>query len=61
MFSRDPKHYRPTPRNMNDAFGPYSGKLSDIDEREAIRTERIAVAICTVLAIVVGVLLAYRG
>jgi hypothetical protein len=23
MFSRDPKHYRPTPRSLNEAFGPY--------------------------------------
>jgi len=23
MFSRDVKHYRPTPRTINQAFGPY--------------------------------------
>lgn len=23
MFSRDNKHYRPTPRSINEAFGPY--------------------------------------
>lgn len=23
MFSKDRKHYRPTPRTMNEAFGPY--------------------------------------
>lgn len=24
MFSKDKRHYRPTPRTLNDAFGPYS-------------------------------------
>jgi hypothetical protein len=23
MFSRDPKHYRPTPRTIQSAFGPH--------------------------------------
>lgn len=23
MFSRDPKHYRPMPRTIQQAFGPY--------------------------------------
>lgn len=23
MFSKDNRHYRPTPRSINEAFGPY--------------------------------------
>jgi hypothetical protein len=47
MFSRDNKHYRPTPRTIQQAFGPYARF-----HREAIRESRK-----DVLGAVIGILI----
>jgi hypothetical protein len=56
MFSRDPKHYRPTPRSVQQAFGPYH-QLHEI--RTCRRHERLcAVAGVIVLGVIYGILFA---
>lgn len=60
MFSRDPKHYRATPRNLNEAFGPYASPLLTEAKKQA-RRDMIHVALGVVaLGIVYGLLFGWR-
>lgn len=45
MFSRDIRHMRPTPRTLNEAFGPYAQL-----ESPPRRTRRRSVGYCLLLA-----------
>lgn len=56
MFSQDPKHYRPTPRTMNQAFGPYS-KLTLVSHRHIRRERWIAAAGVVACGVVYGLLM----
>lgn len=57
MFSQDRKHYRPTPRTMNQAFGPYA-KVTPIGHR----TSKVAVvAGVVIVGAIYGLLMGWRG
>ena len=59
MFSRDPKHYRPTPRSIQQAFGPYH-RMPEI--RTCRKHERLCVIVGVLfLGAVYGLLFAWRG
>ena len=59
MFSKDNKHYRPTPRTLNEAFGPYH-RWQEI--RTCRKHERLCVvAGVIVLGVVYGLLMGWRG
>lgn len=46
MFSRDPKHYRSTPRTIQDAFGPYH-------RMQAAQTCRKHERLCAIVGVVI--------
>lgn len=59
MFSRDNRHYKPAPRTLNEAFGPYA-RFEEI--RFYRRHERlIAIAGVVVLGVIYGLLFGWRG
>ena len=59
MFSKDPKHYRATPRTVQEAFGAYH-RYEEI--RACRRHERLCVvAGVIVLGVVYGLLFGWRG
>jgi hypothetical protein len=57
MFSKDPKHNRPTPRSIQQAFGPYHKMRVEKPESHGVFT----VFGMLVLGIIFGLLLAWRG
>lgn len=58
MFSRDSKHYRPTPRTTSEAFGPYHF----YESKKQARRDVISVALGVIaLGIVYGLLFGWRG
>ena len=58
MFSRDNRHYRTTPRSIQDAFGPYHR----FDIAVCKRHERLCViAGVIIVGMVYGLLFAWRG
>jgi hypothetical protein len=58
MFSRDSKHYRPTPRTTSEAFGPYH-KYQSVKQA---RWDFIQVALGVIaLGVVYGLLFGWRG
>lgn len=69
MFSRDNRHYRATPRSIQQAFGPHTDSfISDSDRREFNRRRWIdiaSMAACTLgsiaCAIAIGVMLGWQG
>ena len=59
MFSKDNRHYRPTPRTLNEAFGPYHNF-------QAIKTCRKHERLCVIAGVIVlgmvyGLLMGWRG
>jgi hypothetical protein len=55
MFSRDPKHYRQTPRSIQEAFGPYHR----LDIAVCRKHERLCVIVgVIVLGVIYGLLFA---
>lgn len=68
MFSRDPKHYRATPRTTQQAFGPYAEYIAERAERDFNRQRLIdiaSMAACTLgsiaCAIAIGVMMGWNG
>lgn len=58
MFSKDNRHYRPTPRSVSEAFGPYH--CYDIDYCR--KHERlIAIAGVLIVGVILGLLFGWRG
>lgn len=63
MFSRDPKHYRPTPRTTSEAFGPYHEFLRD---QKRLRNLEFLSNISPILGVLIvgivyGLLFGWRG
>jgi hypothetical protein len=58
MFSRDNKHYRPTPRTTQEAFGPYSRYQSKKQARNDILQVALGVL---ALGVTYGLLFGWRG
>lgn len=59
MFSKDLKHYRATPRTLNEAFGPYH---SFIEREQRVRKDILCAALGVIaLGIVYGLLIGWRG
>jgi hypothetical protein len=61
MFSKDIKHYRPTPRTIQDVFGPYhQSRIIEIGYRR--KFDRAFTVLGTLAAgIILGLLCAWRG
>lgn len=58
MFSKDAKHYRPTPRTVQQAFGPYH--RSDI--AHCRKHERLIAVVGTlIVGVILGLLIGWRG
>lgn len=58
MFSRDSKHYRATPRTLQQAFGPYS----KYDVAHCRKHERLVAAVGVIfVGILLGLLLGWQG
>jgi hypothetical protein len=59
MFSKDNRHYRSTPRTLNEAFGPYHSM--NVEYRR-VRKDILSVALGVIaLGIVYGLLIGWRG
>lgn len=57
MFSKDPKHNRPTPRSIQQAFGPYHRMPAEKRDTHGVLT----IFGTVVLGVIFGLLLAWRG
>lgn len=58
MFSRDPKHNRPTPRTIHEAFGPYHRYDIEVCKKH----ERLCTWVMViVMGIAFGLLFEWRG
>ena len=58
MFSKDSKHYRSTPRTVQEAFGPYHRFDVDVCRKH----ERlVAIAGVIVAGVIFGLLFGWRG
>lgn len=58
MFSRDSKHYRATPRSLQEAFGPYHRYNIVVCRKH----ERLVAAIGVIfVGVLLGLLLGWRG
>lgn len=58
MFSRDPKHYRPTPRTIQQAFGPYH----KFEIEKCRKHERLVITVGVIaLGVLFGLLFGWRG
>jgi hypothetical protein len=58
MFSKDNKHYRPTPRTTQEAFGPYHRYEVSICKKH----ERLcAIAGVLIVGAIYGLLIGWRG
>jgi hypothetical protein len=55
MFSRDPKHNRPTPRTIQQEFGPYADfKFQPVSRRQLIKERIYAGVGVAVVGIILG-------
>lgn len=69
MFSRDNSHYHPTPRSIQQAFGPHADSYISSQERRDFNRQRLidiaSMAACTLgsiaCAIAIGVMLGWQG
>lgn len=69
MFSRDNSHYHPTPRSIQQAFGPHADSYISPSERRDFNRQRLidiaCLAACTlgafVIAGLIGVMLGWNG
>lgn len=57
MFSRDPKHYRATPRTISEAFGPYA----KFAPPPAKRDKWLTIAGVVLVGAAFGLLIGWRG
>jgi len=65
MFSKDSKHYRPTPRTTQQAFGPYAEYREDRQFRLQRWVDIATMAACTFGAIAcaaaIGLMFGWNG
>ena len=59
MFSRDFKHYRPTPRTTQQAFGPYHNFYTTNTPKKHERL--VAIVGVIFVGVVLGLLFGWRG
>jgi hypothetical protein len=57
MFSRDNKHYRPTPRTIQQAFGAYHR----YDIEACRKHERLCLVAAIIVMALIGLLIGWRG
>jgi len=57
MFSKDNRHYRPTPRSVQQAFGPYHR----YDIAVCRKHERLCLVAAIIVMALIGLLIGWRG